>query len=645
MNEIQQLREKLEAYNHAYHTIGSSPVSDFEYDALMRRLRELEAEHPEYADENSITRRVGAPIPQGKISVTHEVPLMSLQDIFSREELLKFNHNSGFAYVVEPKIDGLSVAAEYRGGRLFRIATRGNGQVGEDVTHNARTLVNLPPSIPYGRRVVVHGEAHMTFAAFEKANETHELLGLKPFANPRNAAVGVLRRLDSSMPAVDLNFLLFDVQLAEGAEFETDSSALAQMEQWGFGVIPHEVFTDFGAVIAAIDAIGENRDGYPYPLDGAVVKLDSLEQRARLGSTARAPRWAVAYKFPPEEKPATLLEIVIQVGRTGALTPRALLSPVRLAGTTVTAATLHNADFIAEKDIRVGDTVIVRKAGEIIPEVLGADLSRRPEGASPYAFPTACPVCGAEAAREDGEAVSRCTGADCPAQRARNLLHFASRDAMDIEGLGAATVELLDCRHVTEIYGLTLEDILKLPGFKTKSAQNLLDGIEKSKSRGLSRVLFALGVRHLGQKTAKIIAERFGSMDALLAADASELTAIRDVGGVIAESVYAWLHSEAGARVIEGLKSAGVSMEQEREELGDKLAGQTFVLTGALSRYTRDAAARLIERQGGKVSGSVSKKTTAVVAGENAGSKLDKAVSLGVKILSETELESLLNTP
>ncbi len=652
MEQIAKLRAALEQHSHAYHVLDAPMISDFAYDEMMQTLRALEAQYPDAQQTESITNRVGNVASTAFSPVAHVVPLESLQDVFDYDEIRRFDERvreqiqQTPRYVVEPKIDGLSVAITYQDGVLTKAATRGDGRVGEDVTHNVLTIAALPKRIENAPpELIVRGEVYMSFAVFAQLNAERELEGQPLLANPRNAAAGSLRQLDAAVAAArQLSVVVFNLQFAPTLSLDSHEETLERIRGWGFPTVPYTVHDTIESAITAVAALGEQREAYPFALDGAVIKVSQLAHRIRLGSTARAPRWAVAFKYPPEERTAQLLDIQIQVGRTGVLTPKAILSPVRLAGTTVSNATLHNAAFIRDKDIRIGDTVWVRKAGEIIPEILSVDSAKRPPDAQPYVFPTICPVCGADAVQEGAEAATRCTGTACPAQLARNLLHFASRDAMDIEGMGAATVEALlpYVKQVSDLYALDRQTLLQLPGFAEQSATNLQDSIEKSKTRGLGRLLFALGIRMLGQKGARLLAEQFGSMEALQAATIEDMTAIRDIGNSIAESVHQWLHSEVGQSTVTALAAQGVVMTQAQERVGALLQGLTIVLTGTLTQYTRDEATRLIERQGGKVSGSVSKKTSIVLAGENAGSKLDKAVSLGVRVVSENEFASLL---
>ncbi len=540
------------------------------------------------------------------------------------------------------------MALEYRDGVFVRGATRGDGRVGEDVTENLRTIKSIPMVLPDKLpRLIVRGEVFMPKNVFHKLNLRREENGEPPFANPRNAAAGSLRQLDPKVCAKRLlDVRVFNLQLAEGRSFSTHGETLEYAASQGFQVIPYKILDGAEDVNAEIVRLGESREELPFDMDGAVVKLNSLSDRAAVGSTAKCPRWAVAYKYPPERKPSKVLDIVVQVGRTGVLTPKVVVEPVRLAGTTVTNATLHNQDFIDEKDIRIGDTVVLQKAGEIIPEVVEVCRDLRPEGTEPYCLPAVCPVCGAPVVRDEDGAALRCTGAECPAQLHRNLTHFASRDAMDIDGMGPAVMrQLIDrglVKNPADLYFLTVDELADLERMGKKSAQNAVNAIAASKDRGLERLLYALGIRQVGQKAGKILAARFGSFDALAGATEEELTAIDDVGGITAANIREWLDSPQSRHLIGRLKEAGVSMEAARQSAGEQFKGMTFVLTGALERYTREEAAALIEARGGKASGSVSKKTTYVVAGENAGSKLRKANELGIPVLTEEAFGAML---
>jgi len=652
--EIMLLRQELEQAGYEYYVLDNPTMSDYDYDHKLRRLEELEAANPELVSPDSPTQRVGGKPSEGFEEVAHPVPLESLQDVFDYEELQQFDARvravvPDAAYVVEPKVDGLSVALEYVDGMFIRGATRGDGRVGEDVTENLRTIRSIPLHIPNApARLIVRGEVFMPKKVFHELNEERERRGEALFANPRNAAAGSLRQLDPKIAAQrKLDAILFNVQLVEGERFSTHKQTLDYLKSKNYKVIPHYTCRTVDEVIERITHIGEKRDQFQFDIDGAVVKVDELAQRQELGSTAKFPRWAAAYKYPPEEKPSKLLDIVVQVGRTGVLTPKAILAPVRLAGTTVTNATLHNQDFIAEKDIRIGDTVMVRKAGEIIPEVLSVVLPERPEGTVPYLLPDTCPECGAPVAQDEEGAHIRCTGAECPAQLLRNLAHFANRDAMDIEGLGIAVVEGLVngglVKSAADLYFLEPQSVAALERMGKKSAENLIAAIEKSKENDLSRLLYAFGIRQVGQKAAKTLAQHFGTLEALQNATTEQLTAVDDIGAITAQSLRGWFDSEQSRHLIDRLRLAGVNMTAAQQSTDRRFEGMTFVLTGALERFTRDEVSALIEERGGKASGSVSQKTTYVVAGENAGSKLKKANELGIPVLTEEEFEQMLS--
>ncbi len=651
--ELLDLRRELEQASYEYYVQDAPTMSDYDYDHKLRRLEELEAKYPELRTPDSPTQRVGGKALESFTQVVHRVPLESLQDVFDYDELRAFDQRvrgtvSNVRYVVEPKVDGLSVALEYQDGVFVRGATRGDGQVGEDVTENLRTIRSIPLSIPDAPpHLIVRGEVFMPKKVFHQLNEERERRGEALFANPRNAAAGSLRQLDPKVAASRrLDILVFNVQWVEGETFTTHLETLNYLQSKHYKVIPHYTCDTVEQAVERIAQIGEDRETYQFDIDGAVVKVDSLAHREQLGSTAKFPRWAAAYKYPPEVKPSRVLDIVVQVGRTGVLTPKAVFEPVHLAGTTVTNATLHNQDFITEKDVRIGDTILVRKAGEIIPEVLGVDLDRRPEGTEPYFLPKTCPVCGAPVERDEDGAHMRCTGAECPAQLLRSLSHFASRDAMDIDGMGIAVVEnLVDAGLVKtpgDLYFLKEEDVAGLDRMGKKSAQNLIAAIQRSKEQDLSRLLFAFGIRQVGQKAGKILAKRFQTMEALENATLEELTAVDDIGEITAQSILTWFASPQSKHLIGRLREAGVNMEAAEQGQDQRFAGMTFVLTGTLERFTRDEASAMIEERGGKSASSVSKKTTYVVAGESAGSKLRKAQELGVKVLSEDEFLALM---
>ena len=651
--EMKQLRDTLNENARLYYTLDASKMSDYEYDRLYRRLQDLEKEHPEEITPDSPTQRVGDAVLNEFAEVVHPVPLESLEDVFNGEEVLDFLNRvletlPEAEYSVEPKVDGLSVALEYRNGVFYQGATRGDGRVGEDVTGNLRTVRSIPMTLPEQLpRLIVRGEVYMARTVFEEINEQLELEGKPLMANPRNAAAGSLRQKDPKVCAGRrLDIAVFNLQLAEGREFSTHSETLQYLRAQGFPVIPHDVLRQGDDILRQIEKLGDTRMEFPFDIDGAVVKLNNLSNREILGSTAKCPKWAVAYKYPPEQKESRVADIVVQVGRTGVLTPKAVLEPVRLAGTTVTNATLHNQDYIAEKDIRIGDTVIVQKAGEIIPEIVSVVKEKRPEGTVAYHLPDVCPVCGAPVERDPDGAAIRCTGAECPAQLLRNLIHFASRDAMDIDGVGPAVLQqLIEAKLVSnpaDLYDLRAEQLAGLERMGKKSAQNAVNAIARSKENDLWRLIFALGIRQVGAKAAKVLAAHFGSMDALRRATAEELTGIDDVGAITADYIIRWMQSSQAADLLERLKNAGVNMACKQEMVDRRFAGMTFVLTGTLTRFTREEAGEMIEQRGGKSASSVSKKTTYVVAGENAGSKLKKAQELQIPVLNEEDFLALL---
>ena len=650
---IQDLTALLNEAGYRYYVLDDPTLPDFEYDRLLRELEDLEKTYPEYVLPDSPTKRVGGQAVNTFEEVTHAVPLMSLQDVFSMEELEDFLNRTqealpNAAYSVEPKIDGLSVALEYEDGRFVRGATRGDGVVGEDVTENLKTIRSIPMTLENApAKLIVRGEVYMPKKTFRTLNAALEENGEKTFANPRNAAAGSLRQKDPKVTAKrKLDILVFNVQLAEGVTFTSHCETLEYLKSLRFKVIPYKKLSDPKKIEEEILRINEEREKLPCDIDGGVVKLDDLAQRELLGATAKFPRWAVAYKYPPEVKSTVIEDIVIQVGRTGVLTPKAVVAPVRLAGTTVTNATLHNQDFISRLDVRIGDTVRIRKAGEIIPEILGVDLSKRPENTKPYFLPDRCPVCGAEVVRDEDGAFLRCTGAECPAQLSRNIAHFVSRDAMDIDGLGSAIVESLISQKLikspADIYYLTLEEISGLWKSGTTAAKKLLAAIEASKQQDVSRLIYALGIRQVGVKTGKSLAAAFGSMDALMDASLEALTAVPDIGEITAQSIYEWFRQDQSQHLIRRLREAGLNFESKRVIADTRLAGKTVVLTGTLSRFTREEATEKIELLGGKASGSVSRKTSFVVAGENAGSKERKARELGIPVLTEDEFLEMI---
>lgn len=649
---IAELTKILQEANYKYYVLDTPEMQDFEYDRLLRELEDLEAANPHLVSPDSPTQRVGGAAISAFEKYTHPVPLMSLQDVFSLEELGEFMEKTLETYPaaefsVEPKVDGLSVALEYQDGQFIRGATRGDGNVGEDVTENLKTIRSIPMTVDAPGRLIVRGEVYMPKKSFEKLNAAQEAEGKPLFANPRNAAAGSLRQLDPRIAAKrGLDIYIFNIQMYDEKEFETHAESLAWLKSLKFKVIPSKILKSAAKINDQVLNINETREKLPCDIDGAVIKVNDLAQRERMGATAKCPRWAVAYKYPPEIKDTVVEEIVIQVGRTGVLTPKAVVRPVRLAGTTVTNATLHNQDFITQRDIRVGDTVKIRKAGEIIPEILEVDFSKRPEGAEAYVLPSHCPVCGAPTEREDGGAHLICTGAECPAQLSRNIAHFVSRDAMDIEGFGSAIVDgLIEkglIKSPADIYYLTLEDISSLWKSGSTAAKKLLKAVEASKQQDVSRLIFALGIRQVGSKAGKVLAGHFGSLDKLMEATIEELTEVSDVGAVTARNIAEWFAQPQSRHLIERLREAGVNFESKRVITDDRFAGKIFVLTGALSKFTREEATEKIELFGGKASGSVSKKTSFVVVGENAGSKERKARELGIPILSEDDFLAMI---
>ena len=649
----QQLSEQIRYHNQKYYVEDAPEIDDFEYDELYRRLENLEAQFPELVTPDSPTQRVGGESLAKFSPVTHTVPMESLHDSFSEEELRDFDRRVRAAaefpvYIVEPKFDGLSVSAEYRDGIFVRGSTRGDGLVGEDITENLRTIRSLPKKLatplPF---LEVRGEVYMSHRSFLKLSARQELEEEKPFKNPRNAAAGSLRQKNAKVTASrELDIFVFNVQQVTGAELNGHRESLDFLKELGFTVPPfYRVCQTMDEVLEEVRRIGELRGSLDYSIDGAVVKVDSFSQRQTLGSTAKFPRWAEAFKYPPEEKQTKLLNIEVNVGRTGALTPIGIFDPVELAGTTVSRATLHNQDFIEEKDIRVGDTVVLRKAGEIIPEVVRV-VSHSADSMQ-FVMPAVCPSCGSPVMREEGEAATRCTNPECPAQLLRHLIHYCSRDAMDIDGMGPAVIEQLVGSGMifspADLYFLRKEQILGLERKGERSADNLIAAIEHSKQNDLYRLLFALGIPHVGLKAAKLISARFGTIDGVFRAQEEELASVEGIGGIIAQSVRQFFSLPNTARLIGRLRDAGVNLSGLTPATDSRFQDKTFVLTGTLPNLTRAQATELIEKHGGKVSGSVSKKTDYVVAGEEAGSKLTKANQLGVAVLSERELEELLN--
>ena len=653
MNRIKELRDILNDANHKYYVLDAPEISDFEYDALMQELITLEDANPGLVTPDSPTQRVGGQALPEFETVRHDVGMESLSDVFSKEELFDFDRKvqavlNDVEYVVELKIDGLSVSVEYRDGAFFRGSTRGDGVTGENVTQNLKTVKTLPLKLSKPVSYLeVRGEVFMPRESFIKLNQEREYAEQSLFANPRNAAAGSLRQLDSKITAQrNLDLIVYNIQQVDGLKMSSHSEAMDTLKNLGFKISPRcNSFNNIEDVYAEIMRIGDMREEFPFEIDGAVIKVNDLQQRQTLGSTSKAPRWAVAYKYPAEKKETRLLDITIQVGRTGVLTPKAILEPIRLAGSTVKHATLHNIDIISTKDIRIGDMVIVQKAGDIIPEIIESLPEKRTGAESFFAMPENCPSCGSKVVRLEGEAAHRCIGVDCAAQLLRHLEHFVSRDAMNIDGLGGKVLEqLLNSNLIkngADLYYLKQEDIANVERMGEKSAKNLITAIEKSKQSGLDRVIFALGIRHVGNRTSKILAEQFGSIDALIAASEEEIASIYDVGTIIAKSITSFFAMDKAKEVIARLKDAEVEMKYLSNVVDNRLEGKVFVLTGALPNMTRDEATALIEKFGGKTSSSVSKKTDYILAGEAAGSKLDKAAALGIKIIDEAEFKIL----
>lgn len=647
---INYLSDTLKYHNRKYYIEDSPEIEDFEYDAILRELEKLEEEYPEFRREDSPTQMVGGAALKLFSPVEHSVKMESLQDVFSFDELRSFAEKldlSRTALSVEPKIDGLSVSLEYRDGLFFRGSTRGDGVTGEDVTANLLQIKSIPKAISFEGALEVRGEVYMPRDSFERLTERQELMGETPFKNPRNAAAGSLRQKNSEITAErGLDIFVFNIQRIDGREFSSHIETLDFLGSLGFHTLPtYKRCGDIEQAVAEIERIGASRGGLPYDIDGAVIKVDNLSYREELGSTSKYPKWAAAFKFPPEEKETVLKSIEIGVGRTGALTPTAVFDPIQLAGTTVSRATLHNEDFITSKGICIGDTITVRKAGDIIPEVLA--VSKHAEGAAPYEMPSVCPSCGSPVWREEGEAVIRCTNADCPAQLLRHLIHFTSRDAMDIEGLGPAVLEqLLNAgliKNIDDLYSLDYDEVAKLERTGEKSVNNLKTAIENSKQNDLARLIFAFGIRHIGSKAAALISENFGSIDAVLNASEEDFGAIDGFGAVLAKSAAEFFALSETRAMIERLRGRGVNMKSLKEVKDNRFSGMTFVLTGTLPTYSRSEASAIIEGFGGKTSSSVSKKTTYVLAGEDAGSKLDKANKLGVTVIDENEFNEMIN--
>ena len=649
--EMQQLQKEVEHHMHLYYDLDAPELEDFEYDRLIHHLMDLEEQYPEYASPNSPTKRVGGSAMNTFREVPHKVQMGSLQDVFSLDELRAFDERVRETvleptYVVEQKIDGLSVSLEYRNGELAVGSTRGNGLVGENVTENIRTIRSIPLKLPQPLPLLeVRGEVYMPVNSFWRLVREQELREETPAKNPRNAAAGSLRQKDPKIAAArGLDIFCFNIQQLEGTVCESHEASLELMRSLGFPVSPdYKVVHTIEEAIRQIEKIGELRGKLGYQIDGAVIKVDSFADRERLGSTAKYPKWAVAFKYPPEEKETVLRSIALQVGRTGAVTPTAEFDPIELAGTTVSRATLHNQDFITQLGVNIGDTIVVRKAGDIIPEVIG--VRNHPKDKPAYVMPTHCPSCGTLLVRDPEVAAIRCPNISCPAQILRSLIHFCSRSAMDIEGLGEAACELLLqqglAKTPADLYRLTKDDLMRLEGFQTKKAENILAALEKSKQNELGALLFGLGIRNIGEKAAKLLAARFGTLQAVENATHEELLSIEGFGEIMAESVLQYFADDNNRKLCGDLLSLGLR-PWVRQQASAALAGMTFVVTGTLPGYSRDEIENLIEKNGGKAAGSVSKKTSYVVAGEAAGSKLAKAQSLGVPVLTEQQLLELI---
>ena len=655
--QVDKLREQIIYHNDRYYNQDSPEISDYEYDMLLKQLEEIEGEFPELITPDSPTQKVGGQAGEKFSPVEHTVPMESLHDSFSHDEIRDFDkrvkENAGnTVYVVEPKIDGLSVSAEYKNGVFVRGSTRGDGKVGEDITENLKTIKSLPmklnKAVPY---LEVRGEVYMSIDVFENLVARQEENDEKPFKNPRNAAAGSLRQKNADITKErQLDIFVFNIQQIQGETLTSHIQSLEYLKELGFTTLPfYYKCDDIDEVIDKIEEIGNKRGELPFQIDGAVIKVDDVEKREILGSTSKFPKWAEAYKYPPEEKETELLDIEINVGRTGVLTPTAIFAPVTLAGTTVSRAVLHNEDFIKQKDIRIGDTVILRKAGEIIPEVVS--VARHKENSVPFEMPKVCPSCGSPVSYENGEAALRCTNTDCPAQLMRHMIHFVSRDAMDIDGLGERVLHaLVDNSLISsplDLYRLSKDDIMTLDKKKEKSASNLINAIERSKSNDLYRVIFALGIRNIGQKAAKLLADKFRTLDNIANANIEDISSIDGFGDVMAESVYKYFQLDESKKLVEEIKAIGINTENlsapKSIDENNPFFNKTFVITGTLPNYKRTEAAEIIESMGGKVSSSVSKKTDYVLAGEDAGSKLTKAQSLGIKIIDENEFESMRN--
>ncbi len=648
---IDELNNLTEYYAKKYYDDDNPEISDFEYDMLMNELKTLEKEFPEFVSKNSLTQKVGGTVKEGFTKVQHEVPLLSLQDVFSIEEVRDFDikmHKEAqdLSYVVETKIDGLSVSLEYKNGEFVRGSTRGNGQIGEDVTNNLKTIRNIPKKLKEPIDIIVRGEVFIGKTDFEKLND--ELDEENRFANARNLAAGSLRQLDSTITATrPLDIFIFNVQKCDSIKFTSHYESLQYLKEIGFNINPVLILCkNISEVEKAIKEIGDKRENLDFGIDGAVVKIDDLQIREQLGNTFKTPKWAVAYKYPPEQKETLLKDIICQVGRTGVITPMAILEPVVVAGSTISKTTLHNEDFIKERDLRIGDRVIIQKAGDVIPEVVRAVIEKRTGTEKVFEMPTTCPICGAEAIRIPGQAAVKCIGIECPARNFRNIVHFASKEGMDIEGLGEKVIEQLMSQNliksIADIYSLTKDDIASLKKDGQKFAENLVNAIEKSKENNLDKLITALGIEQVGAKSAKILSKRFNTMDKLSEASFENLVLVEDIGEITANNIKEFFLQEQTIDLIKKLKTAGVNMTELTEESDNRFAGKTFVLTGSLDNYTRNEAEEIIEKFGGKVSSSVSKKTSYVLAGEDAGSKLTKAETLGVQIISEQDFNEMI---
>ena len=655
---IKELRQKTEYYAKKYYDDDAPEISDFEYDMLMLELRNLESKYPEYASKDSLTQKVGGTVKEGFEKVNHVVPLQSLQDVFDYESIYDFDekaktiaseNNKNLNYVVETKIDGLSVALEYKNGEFIRGATRGNGLVGEDITQNLKTIKHIPMKLTEKIDIIVRGEVFIGTKEFEELNDERAKNDEPLFANARNAAAGSLRQLDSTITAKrPLDIFIFNVQKCDSIDFKSHYESLIYLEKLGFNVNPVKILcNNMNEVISAIEKIGTDRPELSFGIDGAVIKVDDLNLRKIMGQTAKVPKWAIAYKYPPEKKETILKDIICQVGRTGVITPLAILEPVVVAGSTISKTTLHNEDFIKVKDLKIGDHILIQKAGDVIPEVVEVLKEKRNGNEKRFTMPKTCPVCGAEVVREFGESAYRCIGIECPAKALQNIVHFASREAMNIDGLGESIIEqLLNnnlINNIADIYYLSLEDIASLKKDGKKFAQNLFDAINDSKNNDLDRLICGLGIRNVGSKLAKVLAKRFETLDKLASSSIIELNMIEEVGEIIANNIYEFFRQEQTKDLVEKLKNANVNMTYLKAVSNDeRFYGKTFVLTGTLEKYTRDEASEIIENFGGKTSGSVSKKTDYVLAGEDAGSKLRKANELGIKVISESDFKEMI---